>query len=145
MLCVYHVENIGSSDFKMTIIWSLGISLRSLHHKVHFSTSSNFKLQYGVPTDACFSHCIYSWFRWNYGVSSLFRQVYIPTGLYSDRSFFRQVAIPPGRYADRSIFRQVYIPTGRYSDRSFFRQVAIPTGRYSDRALFRKGVIPTGH
>ena len=47
------------------------------------------------------------------GVSSLFRQVYIPTGLYSDRSIFRQVVIPTGLVSDRSIFRQVDIPTGR--------------------------------
>ena len=77
------------------------------------------------------------------GVSSLFRQVDIPTGLYSDRSIFRQVDITTGRYSDRSIFRQVAIPTGRYSDRSIFRQVYIPTGRYSDRSLFRQIYIPT--
>ena len=65
--------------------------------------------------------------RW-LGVSSLFRQVYIPTVLYSDRSIFRQVVIPTGRNFDRSIFRQVVIPTGLYSDRSIFRQVVIPTG-----------------
>ena len=51
-----------------------------------------------------------------FGVSSLFRQVYI----------FRQVDIPTGRYSDRSISRQVVIPTGLYSDRSIFRQVSIP-------------------
>ena len=74
------------------------------------------------------------------GVSSLFRQVYIPTGLYSDRSIFRQVYIPTGRYSDRSIFRQVDIPTCLYSNRSIFRQVVfpkvyIPTGRYSPKGL----------
>ena len=68
-------------------------------------------------------------------ISSLFRQVYIPTGLYSDRSIFRQVDIPTGRYSDRSLFRQVDNPTGRYSDRSLFRQIDILTGRYSDRSL----------
>ena len=78
------------------------------------------------------------------GVSSLFRQVDIPTGRYSDRSLFRQVDIPTGRYSDRSLFRQVDIPTGRYSDRSIFRQVVIPTGRYSDRSLFRQVYILTG-
>ena len=72
------------------------------------------------------------------GVSSLFRQVYIQTGRYSDRSLFRQVYIPTGRYSDRTLFRQVYIPTGRYSDRSLFRQVYILTGRYSDRSLLRQ-------
>ena len=72
------------------------------------------------------------------GVSSLFRQVYIPTGLYSDSSIFRQLDIPTGLYSDRSIFRQVVIPTGLYSDRSIFRQVYIPTSRYSDRSLFRQ-------
>ena len=70
------------------------------------------------------------------GVSSLFRQVYVPTGLYSDRSIFRQFDIPTGLYSDRSIFRQVNIPTGRYSDRSIIRQVVIPTGRWG-RPLMR--------
>ena len=37
------------------------------------------------------------------GVSSLFRQVYIPTGLYSDRYIFRQVYIPTDRYSDSSL------------------------------------------
>ena len=55
------------------------------------------------------------------GSGSLFRQVVVPTGRYSDK----QVVIPTGRYSDRSIFRQVVIPTGRYSD----KQVVIPTGR----------------
>ena len=77
------------------------------------------------------------------GVSSLFRQVYIPTGLYSDRSLFRQVYIPTGRYSDRSLFRQVDILAGRYSDRSIFQQVYIP-GLFSDRSIFRRHVvIPT--
>ena len=71
-----------------------------------------------------------------WGSGSLFRQVVIPTGLYSDRSLFRQVDIP----RNRSLFRQVVIPTGRYSDRSLFRQVDIPT----NRSLFRQVVIPTG-
>ena len=57
-----------------------------------------------------------------YSDRSIFRQVYIPTGLYSDRSIFRQVDIPTGRYSDRSLFRQIYIPTCRYSNRSLFRQ-----------------------
>ena len=56
-------------------------------------------------------HCLCECEKTRYGVSSLFRQVYVPTG------------------------RQVYIPTGRYSDRSIIRQVVIPTGRYSDRSL----------
>ena len=77
------------------------------------------------------------------GVSSLFRQVYIPTGRYSDRSIFRQVVIPTGLYSDSSIFRQVVIPTGLYSDRSIFRQVVIPTGLYSDRSILRQVYIPT--
>ena len=61
---------------------------------------------------------------------SLFRQVVIPTGRYSDRSLFRQVDIP----TNRSLFRQVVIPTGRYSDKQF----VIPTGRYSDRSIVRQ-------
>ena len=76
-----------------------------------------------------------------YSDRSIFRQVYILTGLYSDRSIFRQVVIPTGRYSDRSIFRQVYISTGRYSDRSLFRQVVIPTGLYSDMLIFQQVVI----
>ena len=46
-----------------------------------------------------------------------------PTGSvrYSDRSIFRQVFFPTGLYSDRSIFD--YIPRGRYSDRSIFRHV----------------------
>ena len=61
------------------------------------------------------------WGPGRYSDSSIFRQVVVPTGRYSDK----QVVIPTGRYSDRSIFRQVVIPTGRYSD----KQVAIPTGR----------------
>ena len=64
------------------------------------------------------------------GSGSLFRQVVIPTGRYSDRSLFRQVDIP----TNRSLFRQVVIPRGRYSDKQF----VIPTGRYSDRSIVRQ-------
>ena len=73
-----------------------------------------------------------------YSDRSIFRQVYIPTGLYSDRSIFRQVVFPTGLHSDRLIIRQVVIPTGLYSDRSIFRQVYIPTSRYSDKSLFRQ-------
>ena len=81
------------------------------------------------------------------GSGSLFRQVVIPTGRYSDRSLFRQVDIP----TYRSLFRQVVIPTGRYSDRSLFRQVDIPTNRSlfrqvdspTNRSIFREFYIPT--
>ena len=50
------------------------------------------------------------------------------------RSLFRQVDIPTGRYSDK----QVDIPTGLYSDRSIGRQVGNPTGRYSDIKIIVK-------
>ena len=94
---------------------------------------------------------------------SLFRQVFILTGLYSDRPLFRQFVIPTGIYSERLLFRQfrnnelnppwvsalflhVAIPTGRYSDRSLFA-ITIETCPellcYSDRSLLRHVVTPT--
>ena len=55
------------------------------------------------------------------GSGSLFRQVDIPTGRYSDRSIFRQTV----RYSDRSLFRQVDSPTNM----SLFRQFDSSTNR----------------
>ena len=107
------------------------------------------------------------------GLGPLLRQVFIPTGRYSDRSLFRQyrnngpnlprksalfrqVNIPTGRYSYKSLFgitTQITCEIARYSDRSLFRQVFIPTSRYPDKyrgsiiptfLLFRQVFIPTG-
>ena len=46
----------------------------------------------------------------------MFRQVYGPTGLCSDRSMHRQVTVQTGRCSDRLLFRQVAVQAGRCSD-----------------------------
>ena len=58
-----------------------------------------------------------------YGVGSLFRQVYVQTGLCSERSMFREVYVQTGLCSDRSMFRHVYVQTCLCSDMSMFRQV----------------------
>ena len=134
-----NLRTIEPSDYRTFRIYNKGVPPTAATSHINDgslicegSISSAFEEE---PFYTAFSGRKHSLMSCQEGVSSLFRQVYIPTGLYSDRSLFRQVYIPTGRYSDRTLFRQVYISTGRYSDRSLFRQVDIPTGRYSDSFL----------
>ena len=95
------------------------------------------------------------------GYSSIFRQLYVPTALYSENevyfmcSMFRQLYVPTVGtqnlfiFQKGSMFRQLYIPTALYSDCrniepfSFSKGFYVPTALYSDSSIFRQFCIPT--